>query len=453
MPRACRRIWTAARSSTCRARSHPLDVALRAGRAAAPRRCRPCLRERAGQVLCFLAGRRRDRAARVGSCARSTARRGRRAPRIARRGGAGRGDCRRAAPPGHPRHQHRRNVADGSGRHGGRRHRPAQSRALRSRPRASTASRPSASPRTRPTSARAVPAGSGPAWSIRLWHQADRLRAAPRAGDPARRSRPAPCSTSSPGAAIPRTFDWFEAPARDRVDAAFELLERLGAIERRAPDRRRAPDAAASAQPSAVSDPARRRRRARRGRSPARCSRSVTINRCHAKSSQSAQTQLRAPDDHERSAERHRARTRSAASTCSGRRALLQSLVDGTGPARTLDESAFRRALLRWLSRPRRPPAGGGSPRVLLSSGHGAVVGPESGVRDGEFLVALDVMAGRPGEGTEARIRMASTVDRSWLTPTHTRVDHAFDTDAGRRARHVARLLRRAGPRRAAGAG
>ena len=49
----------------------------------------------------------------------------------------------------------------------------------------------------------------------------------------------------------------------------------------------------------------------------------------------------------------------------------------------------------------------------------------------GEFLVALDVMAGRPGEVAEARIRMASTVERSWLTPTHTRVDHAFDPDAG----------------------
>jgi ATP-dependent helicase HrpB len=52
-------------------------------------------------------------------------------------------------------------------------------------------------------------------------------------------------------------------------------------------------------------------------------------------------------------------------------------------------------------------------------------------VRDGEFLVAHDVMAGRPGEGTEARIRMASTVDRGWLTPTHTRVDHTFDAGAG----------------------
>jgi ATP-dependent helicase HrpB len=68
---------------------------------------------------------------------------------------------------------------------------------------------------------------------------------------------------------------------------------------------------------------------------------------------------------------------------------------------------------------------------VLLASGHGAVVGPESGVRDGEFLLALDVTAGRRGEGSEARIRMASVVDREWLRPTHTTLDHTFDADTG----------------------
>ena len=58
-------------------------------------------------------------------------------------------------------------------------------------------------------------------------------------------------------------------------------------------------------------------------------------------------------------------------------------------------------------------------------------MGPESGVRDGEFLVALDVMAGRPGEGAEARIRMASAVERSWLEPTHTVVEHLLDPENG----------------------
>ena len=71
------------------------------------------------------------------------------------------------------------------------------------------------------------------------------------------------------------------------------------------------------------------------------------------------------------------------------------------------------------------------SPRVLLASGHGAVVGPESGVRDGEFLVAIDVTAGRRGEGSEARIRVASRVERDWLEPEAQEVEHRFDEQHG----------------------
>jgi ATP-dependent helicase HrpB len=68
---------------------------------------------------------------------------------------------------------------------------------------------------------------------------------------------------------------------------------------------------------------------------------------------------------------------------------------------------------------------------VLLSSSHGAMLTAQSGVRDGEFLVALDVTAGRRGEGSEARIRMASLVDREWLVPTGVRVEHAVDESTG----------------------
>jgi ATP-dependent helicase HrpB len=50
-------------------------------------------------------------------------------------------------------------------------------------------------------------------------------------------------------------------------------------------------------------------------------------------------------------------------------------------------------------------------------------------VRDGEFLVALDVQSGRRGEGSEARIRIASVVDRAWLQPTATEVRHEVTPD------------------------
>jgi ATP-dependent helicase HrpB len=95
------------------------------------------------------------------------------------------------------------------------------------------------------------------------------------------------------------------------------------------------------------------------------------------------------------------------------------------------DEEAFLKAVLAGYPdrvAQRRAP---GSPRVLLVSGHGAVVGPESGVRDGEFLVAVDVTAGRAGEGSEARVRLASRIERNWLQPTDTTLDHTFDSKSG----------------------
>jgi ATP-dependent helicase HrpB len=64
---------------------------------------------------------------------------------------------------------------------------------------------------------------------------------------------------------------------------------------------------------------------------------------------------------------------------------------------------------------------------VVLASGHGAVIGQESGVRGGEFVLALDVQAGPRGERSEARVRIASIVEGEWLRPTS--VDEAHEVD------------------------
>ena len=56
-----------------------------------------------------------------------------------------------------------------------------------------------------------------------------------------------------------------------------------------------------------------------------------------------------------------------------------------------MSEPDFLRAILSGYPdrvAQRREP---GSPNVLLASGTGATMAPESGVRDGEFLVALDI--------------------------------------------------------------
>ncbi len=258
----------------------------------------------------------------------------------------------------------------------------------------------------------------GPGLAVRLWHQADRLRA---------HREPEIQRVDLSGTVLdvlawggdPGAFDWFEAPAPDRVDAALALLERLGATSARR-----------------LTDTGRRMQRlplnprlsaillAASGSRAAALACALLSERHYQAippgSRATTTSDLLSAIEHERDLPPHVLRTAR----------LLQSLIDAPA-GRSTDESSFRRALLAGypdrVGR-RRAPA---SPRVLLSSGHGALVGPESGVRDGEFLVAHDVMAGRPGEGTEARIRMASTVDRSWLAPTETRVDHAFDAGAG----------------------
>ena len=265
----------------------------------------------------------------------------------------------------------------------------------------------------------------GPGLAIRLWQQADRLRA---------HREPEIQRVDLSGTVLdilswggePAAFEWFEAPARDRVDAALALLDRLGAMRAG-----RLTDAGRRMQRLPLNPRLSAILLAASGARSAALACAVLSERHYQsapKSSQSAQSSSRPTTtsdllsaiEREGDLPPHVLRTAR----------LLQSLVDGRAE-RTLDESAFRRAMLAgYPDRVGRRRAAA-SPRVLLSSGHGAVVGPESGVRDGEFLVAHDVMAGRPGEGTEARIRMASTVDRSWLTPTHTRVDHAFDTEAG----------------------
>jgi ATP-dependent helicase HrpB len=119
-------------------------------------------------------------------------------------------------------------------------------------------------------------------------------------------------------------------------------------------------------------------------------------------------------------------------------------------------EAAFRRAILAGYPdrvAQRREP---GSPNVRLASGSGATIAPESGVRDGEFLVALDVSrtpqsasgppqsaprppraSGRP-HPVDARapqfatVRIASRVEREWLEPTATEIVHRFDKESGK---------------------
>jgi len=219
----------------------------------------------------------------------------------------------------------------------------------------------------------------------------------------------------------PATFEWFEPPADEAARAAAALLARLGAVE--------------GGRLTPLGDLLRRfPLHPRLGRilveangareAAAAC---ALLSERHFLPPRTATTSsdlLSALDDW-RTLPGHVARVAEAierdAARALGRRKRAH-----------VDETAFRRALLAGypdrVGRRREP----GSPRVQLASGHGAVVTAESGVRHGEFLVAIDVQAGWRGTGAEARIRVASVVDRDWLTATRREVVHRFDASAGR---------------------
>ena len=205
----------------------------------------------------------------------------------------------------------------------------------------------------------------------------------------------------------PRTFEWFDPPPGDRIEAARLLLEQLGAVR----DGRLTP----------LGDRLRELPlHPRLGRMLVEADARYDVALACALLS-----------------ERHAA-PRRVSTTSSD----LLSAVDDEGaiPLHVRDvarrlagsgarstETDFLRAIFRGypdrVARRREP----GSTRFLLMSGHGAVLSRDSGVRDAEFIVAVDAQAGRRGENAEATIRIASAIDPDWLEPTSLAVEHAID--------------------------
>ena len=241
----------------------------------------------------------------------------------------------------------------------------------------------------------------------------------------------------------PRTFEWFEAPREDALDAALTLLARLGLVELRNPQ-------------SAIRDPQYSLtpigEQVRRLPLHPRLAR-MLVEAGGARQIAQACALL---------SERHMVAPRSATTSSDLLSALdnwsampehvkrvAESIADrGLRIAdSSLREEVFLRAVLAGYPdrvAQRREP---GSANVLLGSGTGAIMAPESGVLEGEFLVALDVRD-PPGSHPQsnpqsnpqssirnpqfASVRMASLVDRGWLRPTASAVVHRFDKSSGR---------------------
>jgi ATP-dependent helicase HrpB len=261
---------------------------------------------------------------------------------------------------------------------------------------------------------------TGPGRALRLWDPRDILRPH-REPDLLRVDLASPVLDVLAWGGDPLTFEWFEAPPDAALRAALGLLERLGAVKEgrltpigdalRAlplhPRLGRVLLAAGASDEAALACALLAERVAwRTATETTDCDVLALLGR----------------GDLPFSA---RAAARDIAE-----RARLSGLTAGAA-----DEGGLRRALLCGypdrVARRREP----GSPRLLLASGTGASLGPESGVRDGEFLVALDVSGVDRGE---PRVRIASRVEREWLRPTGTERVHRLE---GGRVRALEREL------------
>ncbi len=222
----------------------------------------------------------------------------------------------------------------------------------------------------------------------------------------------------------PHRFEWFEAPSPEAIDAALGLLARLdairdGALTETGRAMQRLPLHPRLARMLVAANGARQMAQA--------C---ALLSERHLLPPRTASTtsDLLSAIDQWSSVPPHVQRVARE----------IEQLADATrhvasGFSRTgaFDETDFRRAILAGYPdrvAQRREPQ---SPKLRLASGAGAVVAPQSGVTGGEFMVALDVQASSRPNDPDARVRLASVVDREWLRPTSVEVVHRFDEARG----------------------
>jgi ATP-dependent helicase HrpB len=270
---------------------------------------------------------------------------------------------------------------------------------------------------------------TAPGRAVRLWDERELLRPH-REPEIARADLTAPLLDLLAWGAFPRRFEWFEAPSPDRLEAALDLLARLGAVRdgritERGRDLGRLPlhprlallfhEAGGTPAAAAACAVLSEGWRGPEGEPPT--TDSDLLSR--------ADRLREAPPNVRRAAEQ------------------LETLASRTGPAAAAtgggDERLLRAAFAAWPDRVarRREP---GSQRFVLASGHGAVLGRESGVRRAELIVAIDVAGGTRSGVTEGLIRMASRIERDWLIPTQSRVEHRLEP-AGLTVRAVETLF------------
>jgi ATP-dependent RNA helicase HrpB len=260
---------------------------------------------------------------------------------------------------------------------------------------------------------------TGPGRVLRLWDERDRLRPR-REPEIERVDLAGPLLEVLAWGGDPEGFEWFEAPPAERRQAGMRLLERLGAVS----GRRLTPEGRAM-QGLALHPRLARFLLAAGGgeRAAAVCAVLGEGWRPIVRwDPETTDSDALAAADHLRDAP-------------PGVRAAARELTQLAGPESSADEVSGDEPLLRALLAgfpdrvARRREAG--SKRLLLASGQGAVLGNESGVREGELVVALEVAGGAAGVGPEPIVRVASRIERAWLEGVTVETEHRLDEASG----------------------
>ena len=255
----------------------------------------------------------------------------------------------------------------------------------------------------------------GPGLVRRLWNAHDRLRPH-REPDIARVDLAAPVLDVLAWGADPLSFEWFETPSADRIQAALRLLHRLGAAD----------GDGAGVRITAIGRQLQRiplhPRLARilldgRGSPEAADWCAMLVRRC------------------ERCTVQWVRWVRSSSE--------LRATFWAAAVAAHITDEALRHALFTGYAdrlAKRRP---GFRDRFLLATGHGAALAREAAGVDAEYIVALDVVAAEREGISESRIRAASPVEREWIEPTSSGNRASLRRRKRPRARGARRALRR----------
>jgi ATP-dependent helicase HrpB len=275
-------------------------------------------------------------------------------------------------------------------------------------------------------------ARQGPGTVRRLWSAADRLRPH-REPEIARVDLAGSVLDLIAWGGDPASFEWFEAPPADRIEAALALLGRLGAIDR-SPEPRLTP---LGQQLARLPLHPRLARILLDGKGAPEVAAACALlsEGLTARSEAAALTTC----DLLPLIDRFPQQPFHVRRIADELRRMASDALNGAVLAHASDDLLRHAIFTGYADRlgKRRPTA---RDRVTLASGHGAALARESGVRDGDYLVALDVVSATREGIDEARIYAASRVEREWIVPSSREMEHRVDETGRVRAARVVRF-------------